>query len=92
MPQQAKVNPNPVPLRKPAFDVVATATIHTLAEHGCRWPIGEPNEDDFGFCGRHRSGHPSYCDGHAPMSSDGKGQPIRLRREPIPQTTFYDSP
>lgn len=51
-----------------AFEVHATANIHTLSEHGCRWPIGEPDQDGFGFCGRSRLGASSYCAGHAPMS------------------------
>jgi GcrA cell cycle regulator len=55
-------------LARVAFEVDATATIQTLSLHACRWPIGEPDQAGFGFCGRQRAGHPSYCDGHAPMA------------------------
>jgi GcrA cell cycle regulator len=62
------------PARRPApppsapFQVPPTATLVTLAEHGCRWPIGDPGEDGFGFCGRPRTGRGAYCQGHVPMS------------------------
>ena len=51
------------------FEVPATATIPTLTAHGCRWPIGEPDKPDFGFCGRLRTGHGAYCPGHAPQAT-----------------------
>ena len=36
-----------------------------LTERMCRWPIGDPREDDFTFCGRNiRPGTP-YCPEHA---------------------------
>ena len=57
---------------RPAFVVFEggpTATLITLADHGCRWPIGEPDQADFGFCGRLRAGRGSYCQGHSPMAS-----------------------
>ncbi|MBU6474957.1 MAG: GcrA cell cycle regulator [Alphaproteobacteria bacterium] len=39
-----------------------------LTERMCRWPIGDPREDDFTFCGRGiRSGTP-YCPDHAGMA------------------------
>jgi len=52
-----------------AFEANPTATLITLADHGCRWPIGEPDQADFGFCGRLRAGRGSYCQGHSPMAS-----------------------
>jgi GcrA cell cycle regulator len=41
-----------------------TATILTLGAHMCKWPIGEPANADFTFCGR-RSGDGPYCVKHA---------------------------
>ncbi len=39
-----------------------------LTERMCRWPIGDPREDDFTFCGRGiRPGTP-YCPDHAGMA------------------------
>ena len=62
-----------------AFEVPATATIHTLTTHACRWPIGEPDMADFGFCGRVRSGHPAYCAGHAPMATRRRDTPMKSK-------------
>jgi GcrA cell cycle regulator len=41
-----------------------TAQLLTLGARGCRWPIGHPDEDGFGFCGRDRAGPGSYCAHH----------------------------
>jgi len=60
-----------------AFEVAPLATIHTLSEHGCRWPIGEPEEPGFGFCGRLRNGGGSYCAGHSPMSTRRREAPMK---------------
>jgi len=45
-------------------DVSPTASLLTLGADGCRWPIGDPAESGFGFCGRERCGSGSYCEGH----------------------------
>ncbi len=49
------------------FDVAPTASLLTLTRHACRWPIGEPDAADFGFCGRAKAAG-AYCAGHAAMS------------------------
>jgi GcrA cell cycle regulator len=36
-----------------------------LEIHSCRWPIGNPDSHDFGFCGREKTARSSYCDDHA---------------------------
>jgi len=59
--------PRPAPYV--AFEADATATLITLSDHGCRWPIGDPDQAEFGFCGRQRAGRSSYCEGHSPMAS-----------------------
>ena len=63
------------PSSRVVFEVAATATIHTLAASACRWPIGDPGDANFGFCGRIRAGSGFYCGGHAAMA-------VR-RREPM---------
>ena len=60
--------PRPSPAPMVVFEVPATATILTLVEDSCRWPIGDPGEASFGFCGRPRLGGGSYCQGHGPMA------------------------
>lgn len=39
-------------------------TLLTLTEHHCKWPVGDPNSDDFTFCGAKRE-RGSYCNHHA---------------------------
>ena len=75
----ATPRPAPTPRLAPriVFEVVATASIQSLTTHACRWPIGEPDKDDFGFCGRLITGAGSYCAGHASMA-------VRRRDKPMP--------
>ncbi len=52
------------------------ATVLTLSDHVCKWPIGDPGEKGFRFCGRRpKPGHP-YCEAHAELAY----QPSRRRR------------
>lgn len=73
------------------FEAVATATIHTLTPHGCRWPIGEPEEPSFGFCGRLRAGAGPYCAGHAPMAVRRRETPMKAREIDRMVVRFGDS-
>ncbi|WP_297508042.1 GcrA family cell cycle regulator [uncultured Caulobacter sp.] len=42
-----------------------TSGILDLGAHSCRWPIGNPEGDDFGFCGRPKlSTRGAYCEQH----------------------------
>lgn len=36
-----------------------SATILTLGEHMCKWPIGDPAADGFTYCGRRQDDGPS---------------------------------
>jgi GcrA cell cycle regulator len=41
------------------------ATVLTITDRMCHWPIGDPSENEFHFCGRKpRTGSP-YCEAHA---------------------------
>lgn len=60
----------PPPEAPPALRVA----LLDLGEYHCRWPIGEPQDADFHFCGRHRRGGP-YCDHHMAVGI----QPVRRR-------------
>ena len=41
------------------------AAIEALPDNGCRWPLGDPREEGFSFCGRNRAGGRSYCSSHS---------------------------
>ena len=39
-------------------------TLGSLKRHECRWPYGDPRQEDFYFCGKPRMGHSPYCEFH----------------------------
>ena len=39
-----------------------------LDSHTCRWPLGDPRDDDFCFCGRKIRLGQTYCDEHSAMA------------------------
>lgn len=39
-------------------------TLEELRNDMCKWPIGDPQEDDFRFCGCKRESGGSYCSNH----------------------------
>jgi len=47
-----------------------------LRECMCRWPIGDPQDDSFHFCGQPKVSGISYCDHHAKVAF----QPAARRR------------
>jgi hypothetical protein len=54
-----------VPARKPTRKLVTTLT---LSSRTCKWPIGDPAQSGFHYCGLPpQSGRP-YCDTHDSMS------------------------
>jgi GcrA cell cycle regulator len=63
----------------PVASEVSAVTLLDLREHMCRWPIGDPRDEDFRFCGRHKE-HGSYCADHA-RKAFADWQPPRARRK-----------
>jgi GcrA cell cycle regulator len=60
VPEPPVVEEDPVTLEDGHF-----ATVLTINDRMCRWPIGDPAENEFHFCGhKPRSGSP-YCEAHA---------------------------
>lgn len=39
-----------------------------LNSHTCRWPIGDPKDDHFCFCGKKVRAGQTYCDEHAAIA------------------------
>lgn len=64
----------------PAADVFIPvserASILTLNERTCKWPIGDPSSDDFYFCGRQSDAGTPYCAHHRSIAY----QPVSDRR------------
>jgi GcrA cell cycle regulator len=51
------------------------ATILTLTDHMCKWPIGDPGAESFRFCGRKTDPEEPYCLAHSRVAY----QPSRRR-------------
>ena len=51
------------------------ATVLTITDHMCKWPIGDPGADDFRFCGRMTDPEEPYCLAHSRVAY----QPSRRR-------------
>ncbi|ODS04031.1 GcrA cell cycle regulator [Methyloceanibacter marginalis] len=66
----------PAPVEELVIPLHERATILTLKESMCRWPIGDPTEEEFHFCGRKKDGTVPYCEHHARMAY----QPVQARR------------
>ena len=56
----------PVEARVP-FEIKAIKMVD-LREKMCRWPQGDPRDDDFVFCGHERAAGLPYCREHARMA------------------------
>jgi len=57
------------------------ATCATLEAHMCRWPIGDPDEAGFSFCGRSVEGQRPYCHGHSRLAyKNGAGTTADMDR------------
>jgi len=92
-PQRPRMAPAPSHLMLvPALEPVrnedgAVTTVLTLNDRVCKWPIGDPSEADFAFCGRGVHDGP-YCVSHArlafqpqqPRRKRAYGEPDELRR------------
>jgi len=66
----SRVVQNPHPRTQPLPEIrepqaFGTADIHTLGAHMCKWPIGDPADASFAFCGRKTPGKDTYCIEHA---------------------------
>ncbi|MCB1557068.1 MAG: gcrA cell cycle regulator family protein [Alphaproteobacteria bacterium] len=54
-------------------------TMAELTPRMCRWPMGDPKNPDFRFCGCTAAPGLSYCDEHAKMAyqTSGRTRPLR---------------
>ena len=66
-------------VQKPEAPQGERATIFTLTASTCRWPIGDPSQSDFYFCGAKSASGQPYCDYHAAMAYQAP-QPRSSRR------------
>lgn len=67
--------PPPVPLEAKPLPNGEYATILTITETLCKWPLGDPTSPEFRFCGRGTDKGEPYCKSHAQLAY----QPSRRR-------------
>jgi GcrA cell cycle regulator len=53
------------PVRELFIPPEERATILQLNENTCKWPIGDPGDEDFYFCGRKSLSGVPYCEHHS---------------------------
>jgi GcrA cell cycle regulator len=66
----------------------SVTTVLTLSDNVCKWPIGDPTDATFAFCGRGAGQSGPYCADHAslafqpaqPRRKRSYGEPDELRR------------
>lgn len=71
------VIPEPDFIAPLVLDSGDAATVSTIGNNMCKWPIGDPAREDFHFCGQSTLSGKSYCAYHARVAF----QPPQ-RREP----------
>lgn len=64
--EQVKIEPKLSP--NPTYHKNTCIKLADLDSHTCRWPIGDPRDDNFCFCGRHVKSGQTYCEEHAAIA------------------------
>ena len=79
-----KLQRAPLPRRIPIEDIVVPIplrkSILALNEKTCRWPVGDPVDEDFGFCGHEPRDNAPYCEYHARVAYQPQMERRRERR------------
>lgn len=76
-----------VPMEPAVLPSGEFATVLTLKDSMCKWPIGDPAQANFRFCGRKTGASNAYCDAHANMAY----QPSQKRRRSGEATAALNS-
>lgn len=67
-PAPAPVQTLPAPVDAKRMANGEYATVLTLREGMCKWPIGDPSDAEFRFCGRSTRPGGAYCEAHAQLA------------------------
>jgi GcrA cell cycle regulator len=74
--EEMVVHVAPRPVEHVIVPLCEPVSLIDLREAMCRWPIGDPQQPDFRFCGAKSPTGASYCEGHRRMAY----QPVQDRR------------
>ena len=61
------------PFESIVVPIARKLTIEKLTEHTCKWPIGDPGDREFHFCGHDSLEAMPYCRYHARLAYRGYG-------------------
>jgi GcrA cell cycle regulator len=64
----------PAPIEELSIPSALRVDLLDLKESMCRWPIGDPQDEGFHFCGRQKAAHGSYCEHHARIAFQPAGR------------------
>jgi GcrA cell cycle regulator len=73
---EAAAKPKPTVPAQKRGDLIGVLQLGT---HMCKWPIGDPGDPDFGFCGAQCTSGAVYCTEHAAIAF----QPAMSRRQGV---------
>lgn len=75
-----QAHPQPRPVYRPIEEIVVPIALRTsilnLTDQTCKWPIGDPQEAEFHFCGHKPREASPYCEYHSRLAY----QPVADRR------------
>jgi GcrA cell cycle regulator len=69
----------PPPIADAAIPLEQRKTLMELGPHDCRWPVGDPQEPGFFFCGAVQRGGSSYCSAHHRVAYNRVREPFDAR-------------
>ena len=76
----AEVEVAPAPVEELVIPIAERASILSLKECMCRWPIGDPGDPEFHFCGRYSAAGTPYCEYHSRIAYQPPNSRKRDRR------------
>ncbi len=68
------------PRRNVVVPIAKRLSIFALTERTCKWPIGDPGQEDFHFCGHDSLDGVPYCEYHAGVAYHAPDPRRRLRK------------
>lgn len=80
---QADTEPYVPPVEELVIPLAERKSIETLLECDCRWPIGDPQEAEFHFCGKKKVAGLPYCEFHARRAFQPPQPRRRDRADPV---------
>lgn len=83
LPRPVSPNPNPIEIPVPVM-----LSIMELTDHTCKFPIGDPREPGFGFCGHPPIEGKPYCEFHCRVAYAPPERRVRRKFVVLKRGTF----